>query len=147
MVSLMWVLLLGWAGNNQAQETRIAVFALNCFVPLTHGLHTRAELRGQITFTNRTAQFTAHCFDGPSASLFPALQRSDGKVQALDLSVVTLLEDSDRQVIAQNSCHADARNGFLTLRCLASEANGGEVELLVSIEPPPLESTAERASP
>lgn len=144
---LTCALLLGWAGNSQAQKTRIAVFALNCFVPHSRGLHTRAELAGKITFTNQTVQFAARCFDGPSASLFPDLQGSDSPVQALDLFVVASLEDAGRQVVAQNHCHAEARNGFLTFRCIASEANGGEVEILVSIESVPLKSTAESASP
>jgi hypothetical protein len=143
----MWALLLGWAGDNQAQETRIAAFALNCFVPLTRGLHTRAALEGKVTFAPRIVQFTARCFDGPSASLFPAFQWSDGQVQALDVSVVISLEDGDQQVVAQNHCHAEARNGFLTFRCIASEAQGGEVELLVSIAPLPLAGTAESVSP
>src|SRR5919198_2159134 len=134
MVSLLLARLLCWADPTRAQETRIAVFALHCFVPTTHGLHTRAVLEGQITLANRTVGFSASCFDGPSASLFPELQVSDGKVESIDLSVVTSLENSQQQLVAQNSCHADARNGFLTFRCIASEEAGGEVNILVSIE-------------
>ena len=147
MVPLMGALLLGWVGTNQAQETRLAVFALNCLIPLTPGLHTRADLEGTITFANRMVRFTARCFDGPSASLLPAFQGSDGKVQALALSVATSLEDGGRRVVAQNYCHAEARNGFMTFRCIASEAQGGEVDILVSIAPLHFEETSEGASP
>ncbi len=135
IVFVMLALVLGWAGNTQAQDTRIAACALNCLVPTTPGLHTRAALVGKVTLANRTVQFSASCFDGPSASLFPAFQVSDGQVTALDLSVVTSLETGQQQVVAQNHCHAEARNGFLTFRCIASEAQGGEVDILVSIAP------------
>jgi hypothetical protein len=67
--------------------------------------------------------------------LFPAFQVSDGPVTSLDLSVVTTLETSQQQVVAQNHCHAEARNGFMTFRCIASEDKGGEVDILVSIAP------------
>jgi len=147
MIALMWALLLAWAGDTQAQAPRIAVFALNCFVPRTRGLHTRAALEGTITFAQRSVPFAARCVNGPSASLFPAVQGSDGPVQALAVVVVTSLEDEERQVVAQNRCQAGGRNGFLTFRCSASEAHGGEVEILVSIAPPPLEGTAEGALP
>src|SRR5262245_21962328 len=119
MITLMWALLLAWAGDTQAQAPRIAVFALNCLVPLTRGLHTRAALEGTITFAQRSVPFAARCFNGPSASLFPVVQGSDGPVQALDVAVVTFLEDGARQVVAQNHCQAGGRNGFLTFRCSA----------------------------
>lgn len=76
------------------------------------------------------------CYDGPSASRFPDILVSDGEVQAIDVSVVTVLEDSAHQVMAYTSCDAHGKNGFLTLRCMASEIYGGEVNVLVSITPP-----------
>src|SRR5215813_14558327 len=147
MVAMLVVLVLGWAGTTQAQEARLAACALNCFVPTTPGLHTRAELVGKVTLANRTVQFSATCFDGPSASLFPAFQVSDGQVTALDLSVVTFLETGNREVVAQNHCHAEARNGFLTFRCIASEAQGGEVDVLVSIAPLHLKVSSDGSIP
>ena len=135
LVLVMVALGLGWLGINQAQDTRVAAYALNCLVPTTLGLHTRATLAGTVTLENRTVQFSASCFDGPSTSLFPVFQVSDGQVKSLDLSVVTFLETSHRDVVAQNYCRAEARNGFLTFRCIASEDQGGEVEVLISIAP------------
>jgi hypothetical protein len=135
MVAVLVALVLCWTAHTQAQEPRIAACALHCFVPTTPGLHTRAELVGKVTLAKRTVHFSASCFDGPSASLFPAFQVSDGQVTSLDLSVVTSLETGDREVVAQNHCRAEARNGFLTFRCIASEDQGGEVNVLVSIAP------------
>jgi hypothetical protein len=126
---------LGWADTTQAQETRLAAFAFNCFVPTTPGLHTRAVLVGKIRFTNRTVRFVATCFDSPSASLFPAVYRRDGQVQLVDVSVVTYLENGHQEGIARNHCQAQGRNGYLTFRCAASEYQGGEVNILVSIAP------------
>jgi hypothetical protein len=134
-MAVLVALMLCWTAHTQAQEPRIAACALHCFVPTTPGLHTRAELVGTVTLANRTVHFTASCFDGPSPSQFPAFQVSDGQVTSLDLSVVTSLESSDRKVVAQNHCRAEARNGFLTFRCIASEDRGGEVNVLVSIAP------------
>jgi hypothetical protein len=134
-MAVLVALMLCWTAHTQAQEPRIAACALHCFVPTTPGLHTRAELVGKVTLANRTVHFTASCFDGPSPSQFPAFQVSDGQVTSLDLSVVTSLESSDRKVVAQNHCRAEARNGFLTFRCIASEDRGGEVNVLVSIAP------------
>ena len=125
----------GWVGTTQAQDPRLAAFALRCFVPPTPGLHTRAVLVGKITCTHRTVRFVATCFDGLSASRFPDIQVSDGQVQAVEVSVVTSLENGTRQRVARNRCQMQGRNGFLTLRCLASEAHGGEVDVLVSIAP------------
>jgi hypothetical protein len=136
MVGILAALLLGWAGAAQAQDTRIAVFALDCFVPTADDMHTRAVLVGQITLANRTDWFVVSCYDGPSASRFPDILVSDGEVQAVDVSAVTVLEDSTRQVIAYNSCDAHGKNGFLTFRCMASETYGGEANVLISIAPP-----------
>jgi hypothetical protein len=135
MAAMLVALTLCWTGHPQAQEPRIAACALNCLVPTTPGLHTRADLVGKVTLANRTVRFSATCFDGPSSSLFPAFEVSDGQVTSLDLSVVTSLETGNREVVAQNHCHAEARNGFLTFRCIASEAQGGEVDVLVSVAP------------
>src|ERR1051326_9345147 len=56
--------------TSQAQDIRLAAFALNCFVPTTAGLHTQASLVGRLIFANRTVAFDASCVDGPSASRF-----------------------------------------------------------------------------
>jgi hypothetical protein len=135
MVAMLVVLGLGWAGTTQAQEARLAAFALNCFVPTTPGLHTRAVLVGKIRFTNRTVRFVATCFDRPSTSPFPEVYRSDGQVQLVDVSVVTYLENGNQEEVAQNQCQAQGKNGYLTFRCAASEDQGGEVNILVSIAP------------
>lgn len=135
MVAMLVVPMLGWAGPTQARETRLAAFALNCFVPTTPGLHTRAVLVGKIRFTNRTVRFVATCFDRPSASLFPDVYRSDGQVQLVDVSVVIYLENGNQEVVTQNQCQAQGKNGYLTFRCAASEDQGGEVNILVSIAP------------
>ena len=147
MVAVLVALMLCWTAHTQAQEPRIAACALHCFIPTTPGLHTRAELVGKVTLANRTVHFSARCFDGPSSSLFPAFQVSDGQVTSLDLSVVTSLETGNREVIAQNHCHAEARNGFLTFRCIASEDQGGEVDVLVSIAPLRLPGPSHGAMP
>jgi hypothetical protein len=135
MVAVLVALVLCWTAHTQAQEPRIAACALHCFVPTTPGLHTRAELVAKVTLANRTVHFSASCFDGPSASPFPAFQVSDGQVTSLDLAVVTFLETENREVVAQNHCRAEARNGFVNFRCIASENQGGEVNVLVSIAP------------
>lgn len=135
IIAMLMALVLGGAGTTLAQDTRLAAFALNCFVPTTHGWHTRARLVGKITFTHRTVRFVASCFDSPSASWFPAMQVDDGEVQAVQVSVVTSLENNSQQVLAQNHCTSHGSNGFLTFRCMASEAHGGEVDILVSIAP------------
>jgi hypothetical protein len=147
IVSLLVALMLCTADHTPAQDTRIAAFALHCFIPLRPGLHTRAVLEGEVAFAQRTVRFTATCFDGPSASVFPEFQVHDGPVQSIDVSVVTALENGDRQVVAQNRCWAASRNGFLTFRCLASEGPGGEVDVLVSIEPLKEKGPSEVATP
>jgi hypothetical protein len=147
MVAVLVALILCWTANTQAQEPRIAACALHCFVPTTPGLHTRAELVGKVTLANRTVDFSATCFDGPSTSLFPDFQVSDGQVTALDLAVVTSLENGNQEVVAQNHCHAGAKNGFLTFRCIASEGQGGEVNVLVSIAPLHLTGSSHATTP
>ena len=135
MIAMLVALVLGGVATTQAQDTRLAAFALNCFVPPTHGLHTHAVLVGKIKFTHRTVRFVATCFDSPSASWFPDVHVRYGQVKVVDLSVVTALENGHQQVVAQNRCQTQGRNGFLTFRCTASEDQGGEVDILVSIAP------------
>ena len=136
MVVMLVALALSRAGTAQAQDSlRPAAFALNCYIPTTPGLHTRASLTGKIKLAQRTIRFVASCSDNPSTSQFPELQVKDGEVQTIDVSVVTYLETSTSQMIASNPCSFSSRNGFLTARCMASEAYGGEVEILVSIAP------------
>jgi hypothetical protein len=135
LVGTLAALVLGWVGLSQAQEARLAAFALHCVVPTADDRHTRAVLVGQITFATRTDGFVVSCYDGPSTSRFPDILVSDGEVQAIDVSVVTVLEDSAQQMMAYTSCEAHGQNGFLTLRCMASETDGGEVNVLVSIAP------------
>jgi hypothetical protein len=147
MVAMLVVPMLGWAGPTQARETRLAAFALNCFVPTTHGLHTRAVLVGKIRFTNRTVRFVATCFDGPSTSPFPDAYVGDGRVQSVDMSVVAYLDNGNQERVAQNHCQAQGRNGFLTFRCTASEDQGGEVNILVSIAPLHLQVPPDGATP
>jgi hypothetical protein len=123
------------------------LFADTSLVPTTPGLHTRAALAGTVTLANRTVQFAANCFDGPSASQFPEFQVSDGPVQSIAVSVVTTLENDKQQVVAQNHCTVETRNGFLTARCVASEASGGEVDILVSIASLPVQVTSDGVQP
>ena len=136
VMAMLVALGLSWAGTAQAQEPRLAAFALNCFVPPTPGLHTYAFLVGKITCAHRTVWLLATCADHPSVSRFPEIQDDDGAVQAVEVSVFTALVNSTRQVLARNHCSAHGQNGFLTFRCTASESHGGEVDILVSIAPP-----------
>lgn len=53
-VGILAVLVLGWAGISPAQDTRLAAFALHCFIPTADDMHTCAALVGQITLANRT---------------------------------------------------------------------------------------------
>jgi hypothetical protein len=73
MAGILAVLVLGWAGTSQAQDTRLAAFALHCFVPITSDMHTRAVLVGKIILANRTDWFvsvvtTAHPHRGSQTS-------------------------------------------------------------------------------
>jgi hypothetical protein len=114
---------------------RLAAFALNCFVPTSAGLHTRATLMGKITLANRTVFTTADCTDGPSLAAWPAFDASDGEVLGVDLGLTTILADADGRLLAVKPCWAYSGNGFVTLRCAADPQQGGEVEVLVSIAP------------
>jgi hypothetical protein len=148
MVAVVVALVLGLAGTNQAQDIRLPAYALQCFVPTIPGLHTRASLVGKITLENRTVRFVANCFDGFSASQFPDVQVNDGEVQSIDLSVVSFLENGNQQVVAQNHCSSRGRNGFLTFRCLASDAPmAGEVNIMVSIPSLDLQVLSSRTTP
>jgi len=134
MVVMLVALALSGAGIAQA-EWRPAAFALNCYIPTTPDLHTRASLIGKIRLARRTVRFVASCADSSSTSQFPDLEVKDGEVQVIDVSVVTYLETSTGQMIAHNPCSFSSRNGFLTARCMASATYEGEVEILVSIAP------------
>jgi hypothetical protein len=123
---------------GQAQEPRLAAFALQCFVPTTPGYHTRATLIGTFTLQNRTIWTVASCADGPSPSTWPAFDASDGAVETVELIVVTALErevDAQRQLVAYNYCSTYGQNGFFSFRCMADAQQGGEVNVLVSIAP------------
>jgi hypothetical protein len=63
---LILALVLVWTGTTQAQDSRIAAFALNCFILTTPGLHTRAVMQGKVRLATRTVRFIASCVDGPS---------------------------------------------------------------------------------
>jgi hypothetical protein len=115
------------------QAPRLAVFALDCFT--TRGFHTRATLVGTFTMAQQTVRTVASCQDGPSPSRWPEFSASDGDVQAIEVSVTTVLENAQHRTVAYNACSGRSSNGYLTLRCLADEQQGGEVNVLVSIAP------------
>ena len=133
---MLAALVCGGTGAAPAQTPRLAAFTFHCVVPPTDAWHTRAVLVGQVTLANRTDGFVVSCEDGPSPARFPEFLDNDGPVQGLEVTAITVLEDSARQVIAYNTCEARGRNGFLTLQCMASETDGGEVRILVSIAAP-----------
>ena len=128
-------LILSSVSFAHAQTPRLAAFALQCFVPTTRGFHTRATLVGTFTMAQRTVRTVASCQDGPSPSRWPEFAASDGDVQALEVSVTTVLANAQHQTVAYNACSGRSSNGYLTLRCLADEQQGGEVNVLVSIAP------------
>jgi hypothetical protein len=117
------------------QAPRLAAFALHCFVPTPPSFHTRATLVGTFTLAQRTVRTVASCQDGPSPARWPEFAASDGDVQALEVSVTTVLENAQHWPVAYNACTGRSSNGYLTLRCLADEQQGGEVHVLVSIAP------------
>jgi hypothetical protein len=120
---------------GQAHEPRLAAFTLQCFVPPTPGYHTRATLIGTFTLQHRTIWTVASCADGPSPSLWPDFDASDGAVETVELIVVTVLEDAQQQLVAYNYCSTYGQNGFFSFRCMADAQQGGEVNVLVSIAP------------
>lgn len=128
-------LLLSSLSLAYAQMPRLAAFALHCLVPTTPGLHTRATLVGTFTLDQRTVWTVASCQDGPSPALWPEFSASDGAVQAVEVSVTTVLENANQQMVAFNTCTMQGANGYMTFRCMADEQLGGEVHVLVSIAP------------
>jgi hypothetical protein len=129
------VLLLYGAALPQAQNPRLASFALECYVPTTPGYHTRATLIGTFHLAERTVSTVASCHDGPSPSVWPTFDASDGAVTSVDLVVVTVLENAQYHFVAYNYCTATGTNGYLTFHCMADPQQGGEVNVLVSIAP------------
>jgi hypothetical protein len=129
------VVILGSISLAHGQAPRLAAFALHCFVPTTPGFHTRATLVGTFTMAQQTVRTVASCQDGPSPSRWPEFSASDGDVQAIEVSVTTVLENAQHRTVAYNACSGRSSNGYLTLRCLADEQQGGEVNVLVSIAP------------
>jgi hypothetical protein len=127
------VLILSSPGLSQAQQSRLAAFTLQCFVPTTRGYHTRATLVGRFTLENRTVWTVASCADGPSPARWPEFSWEDGAVQAVDLWVETALEDPAYQLVRATSCAISTGNGFFSGRCIADESLGGQVNILVSI--------------
>jgi hypothetical protein len=128
-------LILSSVSLTYAQAPRLAAFALQCFVPTTPGFHTRATLVGTFRLAQRTVRTVASCQDGPSPSQWPEFSAGDGDVQAIEVSVTTVLENANHQTVAYNACSGRSSNGYVTLRCLADEQQGGEVNVLVSIAP------------
>jgi len=124
-------LILSSVSLAHAQTPRLAAFTLQCLT--TPGFHTRATLVGKFTLSQRTVWTIASCADGPSPSRWPEFDASDGDVHAVDVSVTTVLENAQHQTVAYNYCMAHGGNGYLTMRCMADEQQGGEVSLLVSI--------------
>ena len=129
------VLLLLGAALTQAQSPRLAAFTLECYVPTTPGYHTRATLIGTFTLANRTVWTVGSCHDGPSPSVWPTFDASDGPVQSIGLVVVTVLENAQYQFVSYNYCTASGTNGYFTFHCMADPQQGGEVNVLVSIAP------------
>src|SRR5262245_38986281 len=127
-------LILSSVSLAHAQAPRLAAFALQC-VPTTNGYHTRATLIGTFTLQNRTIWTVASCADGDSPSTWPDFDASDGAVQTVELTVVTVLEDAQQQMVAYNYCSTYGQNGFFSFQCMADAQQGGEVHVLVSIAP------------
>ena len=135
LCALSTPLILGNSSLAHAQVPRLAAFTLQCLVPTTPGMHTRATLVGKFTLAQRTIWTVASCQDGPSPARWPEFQESDGDVQAVDVSVTTVLENAQYRTVAYNACSSRSSNGYVTFRCLADEQRGGEVNVLVSIAP------------
>ena len=135
LCALSTPLILGSSSLAHAQTPRLAAFTLQCLVPSTPGMHTRATLVGKFTLAQRTVWTVASCQDGPSPARWPEFQDSDGDVQDVDVSVTTVLENAQYRTVAYNECWSRSSNGYVTFRCLADEQHGGEVNVLVSIAP------------
>jgi hypothetical protein len=134
---LVMGVLVGGLGVGVAQaDSRLAVFGLECFGPWIPGYHTRATLVGQFQLVNRTLWTVASCADGPSEAVWPVVSEADGEVLQLEVTVFAVLENADGQYVTHNVCTGRSANGYLTLRCLADVAQGGEATILVSIPAP-----------
>ena len=81
-------------GPAQGQAPRLAAFQLQCHVPTIPGYHTRATLIATFVMANRTTWTVASCADGPSPATWPEFADTDGAVQAMDIVVVTVLENA-----------------------------------------------------
>jgi hypothetical protein len=97
---------------GEAQESRLAAFTLQCFVPTTRDYHTRATLIGTFTLQNRTIWTVASCADGPSTSPWPDFDASDGAVETVELIVVTVLEDRSISWWPTTTARPMGRMGF-----------------------------------
>jgi hypothetical protein len=113
---------------------RMAVFALNC-VGTPYG-HTKASVRGTLTFQSKTVAFAASCEDGPSPSVWPTLDYSYGKLLGMSAPVTVQLTDRQQQVVGTTTCTFTAKNTFVSGHCMAVPAlAAGEVQLLISMAP------------
>ena len=113
---------------------RMAAFALNCF-GTPYG-HTKASVRGTLTFQSKTVAFAASCEDGPSPSVWPTLDYSYGTLLGMSAPVTVQLMDSQRQVVGTTTCTFTVKNTFVYGHCMAVPAlAAGEVQLLISIAP------------
>jgi hypothetical protein len=113
---------------------RMAAFALNC-VGTPYG-HTKASVKGTLTFQTKTVAFTAACEDGPSPSVWPTLDYSYGKLLGIAAPVTVHLMDSQRQVVGTTTRTFTAKNTFVYGHCMAVPAlAAGEVQLLISLTP------------
>ena len=113
---------------------RMAVFALNCF-GTSYG-HTKASVRGTLTFQTKTVAFAASCEDGPSPAVWPTLDYSYGTLLGMSAPVTVQLLDSQRHVVGTTSCTFTAKNTFVSGHCMAVPAlAAGEVQLMISVAP------------
>jgi hypothetical protein len=51
------------------------------------------------------------------------------------MHITSVLANAWQQTVAYNACSGRSSNGYLTLRCMADERQGGEVNILMSITP------------
>jgi len=118
-----------------AQPPRIAAFQLQCFRPTTPAYHTSATLIARIILANRTVWAVASCQDGPAHVTWPEVQWEDGQVLSLDVWMTAQLLDPTLTLVRETGCATWSGSGYYTGRCIADEALGGEVQVLVSIAP------------
>lgn len=132
-VATVLFLSLTHAPDARATQTpRLAAFGLTCFGSPGAPTHTHATLTGKITLAKRIVRYVVSCADGPATAGYPTLYVEDGAVLQVDLTVTPTLTDGST-TLATNTCKVSSGNGYLTLRCIADEQRGGEVETLVSI--------------